>query len=43
MTQDLGLKGFSVDWGRDPWDPVRMFKMVFLQFLYDSSDRDIEA
>ncbi|MCL6622779.1 MAG: transposase [Syntrophobacterales bacterium] len=36
------LKDFYVDWGRDPWDPVLMFKMVFLQFLYDLSDREIE-
>ena len=36
------LKDFYVSWGRDPWDPVLMFKMVFLQFLYDLSDRDIE-
>ncbi len=36
------LKDFYVDWGRDPWGPVFMFKMVFLQFLYDLSDRDIE-
>jgi IS5 family transposase len=36
------LKDFYVAWGRDPWDPVLMFKMVFLQFLYDLSDRDIE-
>jgi transposase, IS5 family len=36
------LKDFYVDWGRDPWDPVLMFKMVFLQFLYDLSDRDVE-
>ncbi len=36
------LKDFYVDWGRAPWDPVLMFKMVFLQFLYDLSDRDIE-
>ncbi|OGP74979.1 MAG: hypothetical protein A2Y80_08010 [Deltaproteobacteria bacterium RBG_13_58_19] len=35
-------KGFYADWGRDPWDPVLMFKMVFLQFLYDLSDREIE-
>jgi IS5 family transposase len=35
-------KDFYVDWGRDPWDPVLMFKMVFLQFLYDLSDREIE-
>ena len=31
-----------VDWGRDPWDPVLMFKLVFLQFLYDLSDRQLE-
>ena len=36
------LKNFFVAWGRDHWDPVLMFKMVFLQFLYDLSDRDIE-
>src|SRR5512135_2537915 len=36
------LKDFYADWGRDPWDPVLMFKMVFLQFLYDLSDRDVE-
>jgi len=35
-------KGFYADWGRDAWDPVLMFKMVFLQFLYDLSDREIE-
>lgn len=38
----VALKDFYVDWGRDPWDPVLMFKMVFLQFFYDLSDRDIE-
>ncbi len=27
-------KDFYVDWGLDTWDPVLMFKMVFLQFLY---------
>ena len=32
-------RDFYVDWGRDAWDPVLMFKMVFLQFLYDLSDR----
>ena len=36
------LKDFYVDWGRDPWDPVLMFKMVFLQLLYKLSDREIE-
>jgi IS5 family transposase len=35
-------KDFYADWGRDPWDPVLMFKMVFLQFLYDLSDREME-
>ena len=35
-------KDFYADWGRDPWDPVLMFKMVFLQFLYDLSDRQME-
>jgi len=35
-------RDFYVDWGRDPWDPVLMFKMVFLQFLYDLSDREVE-
>jgi len=36
------LKDFYVDWGPAPQAPVLMFKMVFLQFLYDLSDRDIE-
>lgn len=35
-------KDFYGDWGRDPWDPVLMFKMVFLQFLYALSDREME-
>jgi transposase len=35
-------KDFYVDWGREPWDPVLMFKMVFLQFLYGLSDREME-
>jgi IS5 family transposase len=35
-------KGFFVDWGRDPWDPALMFKMVLLQFLYNLSDREME-
>ena len=36
------LQDFYVAWGRDPWDPVLMFKLVFLQFLYDLSDRQLE-
>ena len=35
-------RDFYVDYGRDAWDPVLMFKMVFLQFLYDLSDREVE-
>jgi len=35
-------KDFSSDWGRDPWAPGLMFKMVFLQFLYDLSDQEME-
>jgi hypothetical protein len=42
VTQVLGLTDFYVDWGRDPWGPMLMFKIVFLQFLCDLSDRDIE-
>jgi transposase len=35
-------RDFYQDWGRDAWDPVLMFKMVCLQFLYDLSDREVE-
>ena len=28
--------------GRPSWDPLVLFKVVFLQFLYDLSDREIE-
>jgi hypothetical protein len=35
-------KDFYVDWGRDPGDPVLKFKIVFLQFLYDLSDRQLQ-
>ncbi len=38
----VALKDFYVDWGRAPWDPVLMFKLVFLQFLYDLSDWQLE-
>jgi IS5 family transposase len=33
---------YCPDNGRKSWDPVILFKMVFLQFLYDLSDREIE-
>jgi len=35
-------RDFYVAYGRDAWDPLLMFKMVFLQFLYDLSDREVE-
>jgi hypothetical protein len=37
------FKDFYVALGRDLWDPVLMFKMVFLQFFYDLLHRDIET
>lgn len=33
---------YCADNGRPSWDPVVLFKVVFLQFLYDLSDRQIE-
>jgi IS5 family transposase len=36
------VKDYYVDLGRDCWDPLLMFKMVFLQFFYDLSDRQLE-
>lgn len=36
------LKDFYVDWGREPWDPVLIFKLVFLQSHYDLSNRQLE-
>jgi hypothetical protein len=38
----FGFKRLLRGLGRGPWDPMLMFKMVFLQLLYDGSDRDIE-
>ena len=35
-------RDFYVAWGRDAWDPVLLFKMVFRLFLYDLSDRKVE-
>jgi transposase, IS5 family len=34
---------YSPDTGRPCWEPQLMFKVLFLQFLYDLSDREIEA
>jgi len=33
---------YSADTGRPCWEPQLMFKALFLQYLYDLSDRDIE-
>ena len=33
---------YCADNGRASWDPVVLFKIVFLQFLYDLSDRQVE-
>lgn len=33
---------YALNTGRPGWSPVLMFKVVFLQFLYDLSDYDIE-
>ena len=33
---------YCPDKGRPSWDPLVLFKVVFLQFLYDLSDREIE-
>jgi len=33
---------YCLDNGRPSWDPLVLFKVVFLQFLYDLSDREIE-
>ncbi|MFH1422782.1 MAG: transposase, partial [Planctomycetota bacterium] len=38
----LAADCYSPDYGRKSWDTVVLFKMVFLQFLYDLSDREIE-
>ena len=33
---------YCPDNGRPSWDPLVLFKVVFLQFLYDLSDREVE-
>ena len=33
---------YADETGRPPYDPALMFKMVFLQFLYDLADREVE-
>lgn len=36
------LKPFYKDSGRDAHNPVMMFKLIVLQFMYDLSDRELE-
>lgn len=42
FVQDLCRNAYTSDNGRPGWSPVLMFKIVFLQFLYDLSDYRIE-
>lgn len=39
---ELVSDAYCADNGRPSWDPVVLFKVVFLQFLYDLSDRQVE-
>ena len=39
---DLVNDCYCPDNGRPSWDPLVVFNVVFLQFLYDLSDREIE-
>ena len=42
FVSDLVSACYCSDNGRPSWDPLVLFKVVFLQFLYDLSDREIE-
>jgi IS5 family transposase len=42
FVNDLCREAYSPDVGRPAYEPQMMFKMLFLQFLYDISDRRIE-
>jgi IS5 family transposase len=42
FVQELCRDAYTADNGRPAWSPVLMFKVVFLQFLYDLSDYRIE-
>jgi IS5 family transposase len=42
FVSDLVSDCYCPDNGRPSWDPLILFKVVFLQFLYDLSDREIE-
>ena len=42
FVDDLCRDAYNPDIGRPAYEPQMMFKMLFLQFLYDISDRRIE-
>jgi IS5 family transposase len=42
FVPDLVSDCYCPDNGRPSWDPLVLFKMVFLQFLYDLPDRQVE-
>ena len=42
FVTDLVSDCYCPDNGRPSWDPLLLFKTVFLQFLYDLSDRQVE-
>ncbi len=43
LSNDL-LKAYQggAMWGRPPYNPVQMFKMLFVSYLYDVSERSVE-
>jgi len=42
LLPDMVSDCYCADNGRASWDPVVLFKIVFLQFLYELSDRQVE-
>lgn len=42
FVPELVTDRYCPDNGRPSWDPLMLFKVVFLQFLYDLSDRQVE-
>jgi IS5 family transposase len=42
FVSELVGECYCPDNGRPSWDPLVLFKVVFLQFLYDLSDREVE-
>jgi IS5 family transposase len=42
FVNELCRDAYTTDFGRPAYEPERMFKILFLQFLYDISDRRIE-